>query len=128
MDQGRQECGEVGGAFRKKVLSRAYQKGYGRETPEFKKLEKEHWHYYKLHCKKAAENRRDFKGYTNQYDDLFEGVFNDADDLIRILEELTTWRQCKLKTQMLKDSYKRLEILRELLDKWLNQQQQSDRT
>jgi hypothetical protein len=113
----------IGGAFRKKEMKRAYERGYGKETPAQKKTEKEHWHYYRLHRKKGAENRREFKNYINQYDDLFEAFFYDTDDLIRILEELATWRSCKLKTQMLRDSSKRLTVLRDLINVWLNQQQ-----
>lgn len=110
-------------AFRKKELARAYQRGYGNETPEFKKLEKEHLRWLKYYQKKAAENRREFKGYTNQYEDLFQEFFYDTDDLIRILKnDFVRWRECKLKDKMRNMSRERLMILRDLIDKWLNEQ------
>lgn len=108
-----------GGAFRKKELSRAYQRGYGKVTPALKKEEKEHWHWFKYHQKQAAETRREFRGYQNMYSDLFEEFFYDTDDLIRILDELVGWRPQKLKSQMIKSSSKRLTMLRDLINLWL---------
>jgi hypothetical protein len=71
------------------------------------------------HQKQAAENRREFKDYKNDYDDLFNGFFYNTDDLIRILDELVVWRPQKLKSRMIKASSKRLAILRDLINLWL---------
>jgi hypothetical protein len=38
---------QSGGAFRKKELARAYQRGYGKDKPEWKKTEKEHWDWFR---------------------------------------------------------------------------------
>jgi hypothetical protein len=116
--------------FRKKIMKQAYHSGYGGLTiggltSAQKKEEKELWRWFKHHRKTAAENRREFKGYTNQYSDLFEEFFYDTDDLIRILEEMTRWVDCKIKSEMIRLSAERLSILRDLINNWLSQQQSS---
>jgi hypothetical protein len=112
-----------GGAFRRKEMSRAYQTNYGRRTVANYKAEKDHWVAYR----RVKRERKEFKDYTNTYDDLFREFYYDTDDLIRILEELTIWHECKLKAKMLETSRERLTILRDLIEKWLNQKQ-PDRT
>ena len=108
------------GAHRRKEMTRAYQRGYGGKTPSQKQEENKDWYNYKLRRKQAAENRKEFKNYRNDYDDLFLIFFDDIDTLIRVLEETITWPESKTKSAMLKDSSERLMILRDLIDKWLN--------
>jgi hypothetical protein len=117
---------KAGGAHRRKEMSRAYQREYGkgyRQTDTQKKAEKELWGWFKHHQKKSVAHRREFKGYVNQNSDLFEEFFYDTDDLIRILKELVTWHECKLKTKMKQLSESRLTVLRNLINKWLVEQQ-----
>ena len=103
--------------FRKTELTRAYQTNYGTRTVANYKAERDHWDAYR----RSKIERKEFKGYKNSYDDLFKEFYYDTDDLIRILDELTVWHECKLKAQMLKTSRKRLEILRDLINKWLSE-------
>ena|ERR1039457_1649100 len=114
-------------AFRKKEIRRAYQRGYGNpilaKKIQARKLAKEHLEKFKDYQKRMAEHRREFKDYKNSYDDLFWDFFYNADDLIRVLEELTVWHDCEVKWQMAKASRKRLTILRDLINNWLNHQQ-----
>jgi hypothetical protein len=105
--------------FRKNELARAYQTNYGTRTAAQYGAEQEHWVAYR----RTKKNRKEFKNYKNTYDDLFNEFYQDTDDLIRILDELIGWHECKLKAEMLKTSRERLIILRDLIDKWLNQQQ-----
>lgn len=115
---------QSGGAFRKKELARAYQKGYGKIRPENEEQIK-CWKLFKYHRKKSAETRKRLKSYINQYDDLFEGFFYNTEDLINILKEITTWPDTRVKEGMLKASRERLALLRDLINEWLNQQQSS---
>jgi hypothetical protein len=107
------------GSFRRKEMARAYERGYGKQSASQKREAKELLRHFKIHRKKAAENRREFKGYSNQYEDLFEEFFYDTDDLIRILEELINWHDCEVRGQMVKASSERLTILRDLINAWL---------
>lgn len=109
----------IGGAYRRKEMSRAYKKDYGSITIAQNKEELRHWAFYK----RSVKIRKEYKNYINSYDDLFRCFYDDTDDLIRILEELTEWHECKLKAEMLKTSSERLIMLRDLINKWLNQQQ-----
>ena len=113
----------IGGAFRRNVMERAYQRGYGKKTPAQKKEEDKLLRLFRMNRKKAAEFRREHKDYVNQYDDLFWDFFYFTDDLIRVLEEIVDWRETKVRAEMLEASRERLTILRDLIDKWLNQQQ-----
>ncbi len=113
---------QSGGAFRRKEMARAYERGYGKQSMRQKRQAKEHLRRFKIHRKKAAENRREFKDYTNQWEDLFEEFFYDTDDLIRILEDLTDWHDCEVRAEMVKASCKRLTILRDLINAWLTYQ------
>jgi hypothetical protein len=120
---------QSGGAFRKKELSRAYKKGYGNPKLAKKrdawKTAKEHLDKFKHYQKQMADDRREYKDYENSWDDLFYDFFYNTDDLIRVLDELTVWHDCEVKWRMAKASSKRLTILRDLINNWLNQQQSS---
>jgi len=109
-------------AFRRKEMSLAYRRGYGGKIPDndeqikLWKLFKEH------HTKSPAEIRKECKGYENQPFDLFVVFFYETEELIIILKEITKWSDCRVKTRMLKASRERLTYLRDLIEKWLNQQ------
>ena len=107
-----------GGASRRKEMSRAYQTNYGRRTVANYKAEREHWAAYR----QVKRKRKEFKNQKNDYEDLFWLFYDDTEVLIRILDELTGWHECRLKAQMLKTSRERLTILRDLIDKWLKSQ------
>lgn len=113
-------------AFRRNTMARAYENGYGKETMAFKRYEKELWRQFNVQTKRAAKNRKEFKNYSNDYYDLFVGFFANTDDLIRILDEVTKWRPCKMKSHMIKSSGKRLSMLRDLINLWLSQKEISN--
>ena len=66
---------QSGGAFRKKEIKRAYERGYGKQSMEQKRTAREHLKKFKLYQKRMAEDRKEFKDYKNSYDDLFWDFF-----------------------------------------------------
>ena len=118
----------IGGAYRKKEMKRAYEIGYGKQSMAQRREAKEHLRQFKIYRKMADKARRQNKKYISGYDDLFQGFFDDTDDLIRILEELIHWHECEVKAQMAKASRERLAILRDLINVWIGRRDESKPT
>ena len=117
---------QSGGAFRKKEMTRAYLRGYGGKRPENDEQIK-CWKLFRDKQKKFADFRREHKDYKNEYDDLFSDFFYNTDDLIRVLKELVTWSDCRVKSGMVKASSKRLTVLRDLINVWIGHQDNSQK-
>jgi len=108
----------IGGAFRNREMSRAYEGGYGGIviTPEGIKEERK----LRRAWKEVKKLRKDLKSHVLGYDELFDDFFTSTENLIKVLEEITVWRECKLKADLLKASHERLTVLRDLLTAWLS--------
>lgn len=108
----------IGGAFRRKEMTRAYKSGYGgvAVTPAGIKEEKR--------LRRAWRNmkilRNNYRGYTLGYTEIFNTFFSSTEHLIKVLEEITTWRKCKLRDDLLVASIERLTVLRDLMNRWIS--------
>jgi hypothetical protein len=106
----------IGGAFRRKEMARAYKCGYGGVIPgaiEEERRLRRAW-------KEVQKLRKEHGDYTLGYHEIFRSFFSSTEDLIKVLEEITEWRKCKLKADLLKTSRERLTVLRDLLAIWLS--------
>ena len=94
----------------------------GKEFPENDEQIKM-WKLFRKAQQGFAEFKREHKDYKTQYDDFFFDFFYFTEDLITAWEETVRWANCRVKAGILKASRGRLSYLRELIDKWLNEQQ-----
>lgn len=107
---------KAGGAFRRKEMKRAYQSEYGKVTPDQHKAEmvmRKAW-------RDSNKNRRSPYRHFIDNRDLFVALYSYTDSVIQALEELTKWRECKLKSDLIRTSRGRLEVLRQLIDTWVS--------
>lgn len=106
----------IGGAHRKKEMARAYSKHYGSERlqhgREIRGL--------KADFKKALRSIRRASFKRTSDENYFYHFQYSIGQLTKILEELTQWRESKLKAEIVTMSRERLTILSNLINEWLS--------
>jgi hypothetical protein len=106
----------AGSAFYRKEMTRAYRTKYGKLTVGQQKEEmlmREAWRKWR-----KTWDRSKWKPLGR--DEIFSVFYSSTEDLIEVLEELITWRECELKNDLLTTSRARLVILQRMIDTWVS--------